>query len=134
MLHGVHFRGIHHRFVIGLGQPQVEGGDGFSAYLVLTAYVYATQKGVVVDGVRYSSCKAELLEFQDNISRIEITLTEGKYHQIKLMLKAVCNKIIYLERVKFGPISLDKKLARGEWRFLDEEEQKALEEAGKFRN
>ena len=36
------------------------------------------RKGDVVDGVRYSPCKAELLEFSDNISRIEIVITEGK--------------------------------------------------------
>ena len=51
-----------------------------------------------------------------------ITLKEGKYHQIKRMLGALNNKIIYLERITFGPLVLDESLARGEWRFLTEKE------------
>ncbi len=56
-----------------------------------------------------------------------ITLVEGKYHQIKRMLEAVNNKITYLERVTFGPLVLDKGLARGQWRFLTDEEIEKLE-------
>ena len=60
-----------------------------------------------------------------------ITICEGKYHQIKQMLEAVSNKITYLERVSFGPLKLDECLARGEWRFLTEEEIAELREAAK---
>ncbi len=56
----------------------------------------------------------------------EITLTEGKYHQIKRMLEAVNNKIVYLERITFGGIALDNKLKRGEWRHLTEREESLL--------
>jgi 16S rRNA pseudouridine516 synthase len=51
-----------------------------------------------------------------------IVLTEGKYHQIKRMFEAVGNKIETLERVTFGPLSLDSNLERGEWRYLTEDE------------
>lgn len=57
-----------------------------------------------------------------------ITLVEGKYHQIKRMLESVNNKITYLERITFGSLVLDENLARGEWRFLTENEIKELEE------
>ena len=57
----------------------------------------------------------------------EITITEGKYHQIKLMLDAVGNKVRELERLTFGPLSLDPALARGEWRYLNDEEIGAIE-------
>ena len=57
-----------------------------------------------------------------------ITLTEGKYHQIKRMLGALDNKITYLERVTFGPLTLDASLERGEWRYLTDEEITALKE------
>lgn len=57
-----------------------------------------------------------------------ITLTEGKYHQIKRMLEAVDNKITYLERISFGPLSLDGSLGRGEWRYLTDGEIERLEE------
>ena len=56
-----------------------------------------------------------------------ITLTEGKYHQIKRMLEALNNKITYLERISFGELVLDASLARGEWRYLTEEEIALLE-------
>ena len=56
-----------------------------------------------------------------------ITLTEGKYHQIKRMLDALGNKITYLERISFGELSLDPGLERGEWRYLNEDEIKELE-------
>ena len=57
----------------------------------------------------------------------EISVTEGKFHQIKRMFQAVCNKITYLERIRFADIPLDTNLARGEWRELTEEETKILE-------
>ena len=57
----------------------------------------------------------------------EITITEGKYHQIKLMFEAVKNKITELERLTFGPLVTDKNLQRGEWRYLTESETEMLE-------
>ena len=59
-----------------------------------------------------------------------ITLVEGKYHQIKRMLQAIDNKIIYLERITFGPLTLDTALERGEWRYLTPEEITELEAWG----
>jgi 16S rRNA pseudouridine516 synthase len=55
-----------------------------------------------------------------------ITLTEGKYHQIKRMFAAINNNIIYLERVEFAGILLDLSLKRGEWRFLNQNEIERL--------
>ncbi len=55
-----------------------------------------------------------------------ISITEGKFHQIKRMLAAVGSGIEYLERIKFGPLDLDESLSRGEWRRLTEEELKTL--------
>ena len=57
----------------------------------------------------------------------EISVTEGKFHQIKRMFQAVCNKITYLERIRFADIPLDTNLARGEWRELTDEEREILE-------
>ena len=57
----------------------------------------------------------------------EISVTEGKFHQIKRMFQAVCNKITYLERIRFADIPLDTALARGEWRELTEKEREILE-------
>ena len=82
------------------------------------------EDGVDIGGYVTAPCKVEMLNSKEGY----ITLTEGKYHQIKLMLKAVCNKVIFLERKRFGPIALDESLERGEWRFLTDGEQRALED------
>lgn len=76
--------------------------------------------GVDIGGYLTKPCKVKMISECEG----EITLTEGKYHQIKRMLEAVDNKIMYLERITFGNISLDPSLGRGEWRYLtpDEEE------------
>lgn len=58
-----------------------------------------------------------------------ITLTEGKYHQIKRMMGALGNRITFLERVSFGPLTLPPDLPRGAWRPLTEAEEKALLDA-----
>lgn len=72
------------------------------------------------------------IELDDDALGGYITLREGKYHQIKRMLEALDNKIIYLERVTFGPLTLDTALERGEWRYLTESEIAALENGEKI--
>ena len=59
-----------------------------------------------------------------------ITVTEGKFHQIKRMLEAVCNKIVFLERIEFAGIPLDPSLGRGEWRELTDDEISRLRSQG----
>ena len=82
------------------------------------------EKGITLaDGYRTMPAKIELTDSRDEGY---ITLKEGKYHQIKRMLGALNNKIIYLERISFGPLTLDKALNRGEWRYLTEEEENLL--------
>ena len=78
------------------------------------------QRGVDIGGYFTKPCTVRLTGEKCG----EITLTEGKYHQIKRMLEAVGNKITYLERVSFGGIELDPQLKRGEWRYLTEAEEK----------
>lgn len=60
------------------------------------------------------------------LSWIELTIMEGKYHQVKRMFQAVGQEVIYLRRVAMGPLRLDPALAPGEWRELSEEEVTAL--------
>ncbi len=51
-----------------------------------------------------------------------ISLHEGKFHQIKRMAHALGAEIIFLERVCFGGVELDRSLSRGEWRELTDDE------------
>lgn len=92
----------------------------FEALSPLTKEDVATlEKGVDIGGYFTKPCVVKL-----NGERCgEITLTEGKYHQIKRMLEAVNNKITYLERISFGEIELDTSLERGKWRYLTPEEE-----------
>ena len=75
----------------------------------------------------YECKSAELKMDADRLGGI-ITLTEGKYHQIKRMMGAMNNRIVFLERISFGGIALDRSLSRGEWRYLTPEEERLLTE------
>lgn len=55
-----------------------------------------------------------------------LTITEGKFHQVKRMFEAVGNRVVYLKRVKMGGLDLDEKLKKGQWRFLTEAEIEIL--------
>ncbi len=59
-------------------------------------------------------------------SEIEITITEGRYHQIKRMFEAVGMQVLYLKRLRMGPLYLDASLACGEYRKLTTEEIQRL--------
>lgn len=58
-----------------------------------------------------------------------LTIHEGKFHQVKRMLKAVNNEVILLKRLRFGPLILEEaKLQPGEYRRLTDKEVLALHE------
>ena len=54
-----------------------------------------------------------------------LTITEGKYHQVKRMFAAVGNKVVGLHREQIGPIKL-ANLPLGEWRYLSQTEVDAF--------
>lgn len=53
---------------------------------------------------------------------IFLTISQGKFHQVKRMLEYVQNKVVDLKRVKIGFLELDKNLKLSEYRELSEEE------------
>lgn len=55
-----------------------------------------------------------------------LTIMEGRYHQVKRMLHAVGNEVIYLKRISMGKLSLDKNLPCGRYRELTEEEVRSI--------
>ena len=59
----------------------------------------------------YFTKEAKVNKVEDKI--IELTITEGKYHQVKEMLKAVGNEVFYLKRLSFGKLELGN-LKKGE--------------------
>lgn len=78
----------------------------------------------------WKTAPCKILLYEDCRSG-EITLTEGKYHEIKRMMEAVHNQITALSRIAFAGISLDAALAPGEWRYLTAEEEETLQNAAK---
>ena len=90
--------------------------------------IKAFAKGVTLDD-GYETMPAELVILKsDEISEIELTIHEGKFHQVKRMFESVDKKVIYLKRLSMGKLQLDKNLALGEYRELTDEEIKMIEE------
>lgn len=72
----------------------------------------------------YICKKAKIKRLSKN--ELNISITEGKFHQVKRMFKAVGNEVIFLKRVRMANILLDKNLKSGEYRELTEDELKGL--------
>lgn len=64
----------------------------------------------------------KVLENGQKSSKIEITIREGKFHQVKRMFEAVGRNVTYLKRLSMGPLKLDEALLPGDYRVLTEEE------------
>lgn len=78
------------------------------------------EEGVQLRGERHLTKPATL----ERVSETEVLLTisEGKYHQVKRMFAALDNKVVDLHREAIGPLELDASLAEGEYRPLTAEE------------
>lgn len=84
------------------------------------------QEGVTLDD-GYVTKPAQLVILKsDDISEIELTITEGKFHQVKRMFQAVGKKVIELKRIQIGGLPLDESLKEGEYRELIEDDFKKL--------
>ncbi len=100
--------------------------DKAKVYLVETANpitdedVSAFEQGVQLNGERHLTRPATLEILASYSARLSIT--EGKYHQVKRMFAARGNKVVSLHREKIGEIALDESLAPGEYRPLTQAE------------
>lgn len=90
--------------------------------------VSAFQQGVTLDD-GYETKPGELAILKSGVrSDIELTITEGKFHQVKRMFEAVGKRVVYLRRISMGPLLLDETLELGEYRELTEEEVELLKD------
>lgn len=62
----------------------------------------------------------------DDVSEIEVTVQEGRFHQVKRMFQAVGKEVLYLKRLSMGPLKLDENLETGKYRQLTKEEMNRL--------
>ncbi len=76
--------------------------------------------GVTLDD-GYKTMSASLSILQDSCEAL-LTIQEGKFHQVKRMMQAVGNEVVYLKRVSMGTLELDEKLPLGKIRELTDEE------------
>lgn len=90
--------------------------------------ILAFEKGVILDdGYETMPSQLKILK-SDDMSEIELTIHEGKFHQVKRMFESVGKKVVYLKRLSMGKLKLDESLKLGEYRELTEEEVKLIEE------
>ena len=59
---------------------------------------------------------------------VYLTICEGRFHQVKRMMEAVNNKVIYLKRIRMGTLLLDSSLAPSQYRRLTDDELKSLKD------
>lgn len=77
-------------------------------------------KGVQLQGEKDLTLPAKLEQIDTN--EVLLTITEGKYHQVKRMFAAVGNKVVRLHREQIGNVKLDESIGPGQWRYLTDEE------------
>ncbi|WP_342598656.1 pseudouridine synthase [Psychrobacillus sp. FSL H8-0483] len=94
---------------------QVEG-------IVNEADIEAFKVGVTLDDGYHTKPGLLRIISSGPTSEIELTITEGKFHQVKRMFEAVGKKVVYLKRLSMGSLKLDESLPEGTYRELTEEE------------
>ena len=84
------------------------------------------EEGILLDdGYKTLPSKLEIIQ-GDVISKVYLSIQEGKYHQVKRMFGSLGMKVIFLKRVSMGPLVLDESLEVGQYRELNENEIKSL--------
>ncbi len=96
--------------------------------------VEAFAAGLDLGDFTAKGAKLEILRAGEETSLAEVTVAEGKFHQVKRMFSAVGHEVLELHRKSFGPLELDGSLREGEWRELAAEELDALRQAAGMEN
>lgn len=96
----------------------IESGITKEEIKILTA-------GVTIDDYKTKPCSIEAMEIGEKLSKLKITITEGKNRQIRKMFETVGKNVIFLRRVQIGEIRLGG-LSRGEYTPLNAKELKYL--------
>lgn len=98
---------------------------------VTTEDVEAFSKGLDLGDFTTMPAQLEIIT-SGEVSEIQVTICEGKFHQVKRMFEKVGKKVLYLKRISMGNLCLDEHLAAGEYRALTEEELAALKSSKGF--
>ena len=95
--------------------------------IVQNSEVEQLRQGVKIEDYRTKPAKVKILktDIEKDISRLEITIHEGKNRQVRRMCEAVGRKVLALHRSKIGNIGV-KDLELGKWRYLNSAEVQQL--------
>lgn len=107
-------------------------------YALVEGLVTEEDVRVMEDGVDIGEkrstlpARLEILETEQKAdgswrSQIHLTISEGKFHQVKRMMEAVGKKVLYLKRISMGPLVLPDDLPKGAYRPLTQEELEAFQ-------
>lgn len=96
------------------------------AGMVTKEDVKAFSEGLDLGDFTTMPAKLEILT-SGEVSEIQVTICEGKFHQVKRMFEKVGKKVLYLKRISMGNLCLDEHLAAGEYRALTKEEIACLQ-------
>lgn len=83
------------------------------------------ERGVLIDGSKTAPARVRIIQSDQHHTRCEVTIREGRNHQVKKMFQAVGKEVEFLKRVAIGELRLGG-LSRGDWRFLTEYEVEYL--------
>lgn len=93
--------------------------------------IEAFREGITLaDGYKCMPARLELLSQSEYGCSVNVTICEGKFHQVKRMFLARHMQVTYLKRVSIGGVTLDGNLAEGEYRELTENELERLRSTG----
>ncbi|MDT2758470.1 pseudouridine synthase [Enterococcus xiangfangensis] len=84
-------------------------------------------EGIMLDGGLTLPAKLLIDETTEEASKVRIVLHEGKFHQVKRMVKACGKEVSYLKRIRMGELVLPESLAKGAYRPLTDEELELLQ-------
>ena len=87
---------------------------------------YFKEGAILDDGYKCKSAILDILTSNETSSKAYIYITEGKFHQVKRMMKSIGCEVTYLKRLSIGELVLDENLKLGEYRYLTEQELKKL--------
>lgn len=95
--------------------------------IIQNSEVDQLQKGVKIDDYITKPAKVKILktDSEKDISRLEITIHEGKNRQVRKMCEAIGKKVLALHRSKIGNIGV-KDLKLGQWRYLSQKEVESI--------
>lgn len=96
--------------------------------VVSTKDVQTFHQGVMIDDYKCLPAQLKILSKDETTSEIEVTIYEGKFHQVKKMFLSIGKEVTYLKRISMKNLVLDENLALGEYRRLTDEELDRLKQ------